>query len=67
MRPHFWADTSEAQCVWGLDLRNVETEFTLVGVNSALDEFPGLAAQKRTESEVLATEYGRHLARSLVL
>jgi FMN-dependent NADH-azoreductase len=48
--------------VWGLDLRVVETEFTLVGVNPALDEFKELAAQMRVDSERVAAEHGRHLA-----
>jgi FMN-dependent NADH-azoreductase len=48
--------------VWGLDLRMVETEFTLAGVNPALDEFKGLAAEMRAESERIAAEHGRHLA-----
>ena len=51
--------------VWGLDLRVVESEFTLVGVNPALDEFKELAAQMRAESERLAIEHGRHLVRAL--
>ena len=48
--------------VWGLDLRVVETEFTLVGVNPALDQFKDMAAEMRRESERLAAEHGRHLA-----
>jgi len=48
--------------VWGLDLRVVETEFTLAGVNPALDEFKELAAEMRAESERLAAEHGRHLS-----
>ena len=48
--------------VWGLDLRVVETEFTLVGVNPALDQFKELAAEMRRESERLAAAHGRHLA-----
>lgn len=48
--------------VWGLELRVVETEFTLVGVNPALDEFKEMAAQMRVESERVAAEHGRHLA-----
>jgi len=52
--------------VWGLDLRVVETEFTLVGVNPALDEFKELAASMRRESELIAKEHGRHLAGALV-
>ncbi|MHB8333515.1 MAG: FMN-dependent NADH-azoreductase [Acidimicrobiales bacterium] len=48
--------------VWGLDLRVVESEFTLVGVNPALDQFKELASEMRRESERLASEHGRHLA-----
>jgi FMN-dependent NADH-azoreductase len=51
--------------VWGLDLRVVETEFTLVGVNPALDQFKDIAAQMRKESERVAAEHGRHLAGAL--
>ena len=51
--------------VWGLDLRVVETEFTLVGVNPALDQFKDLAAQMRDDAERLAAEHGRHLAGSV--
>ena len=51
--------------VWGLDLRVVETEFTLVGVNPALDQFKDLAAEMRSESERLAAEHGRHLTGAL--
>jgi FMN-dependent NADH-azoreductase len=51
--------------VWGLDLRVVETEFTLVGVNPALDQFRDVAAEMRRESERLAAEHGRHLAGAL--
>ncbi len=47
--------------VWGLDLRVVEREFTLVGVNPALDEFSDLAAQMRRDAERLAAAHGRHL------
>ncbi|HVB51855.1 MAG TPA: NAD(P)H-dependent oxidoreductase [Acidimicrobiales bacterium] len=49
------------QDVWGLDLRIVENEFTLVGVNPALDEFKDLAQQMRSDAERLAGEHGRHL------
>jgi FMN-dependent NADH-azoreductase len=52
--------------VWGLDLKVVETEFTLVGVNPALDEFAELAAEMRTQAEQLAVEHGRVLAGQLV-
>jgi FMN-dependent NADH-azoreductase len=48
--------------VWGLDLRVVETEFTLAGVNPALDEFKELAAEMRAESERIAAVHGRQLA-----
>jgi len=51
--------------VWGLDLRVVETEFTLVGVNPALDQFKDLAVSMRREAERVAKEHGRHLARAL--
>jgi FMN-dependent NADH-azoreductase len=50
--------------VWKLDLLVVEKDFTLVGVNPALDEFKDLAAQLATESEALAREHGRSLARN---
>lgn len=53
------------QDVWGLDLRIVESEFTLVGVNPALDEFKELAGRMRQESERVAAEHGRHLAGAL--
>ena len=53
------------QDVWGLDLRVVESEFTLVGVNPALDEFKDLAAQMRAEAERVAAQHGRHLAGAL--
>ncbi|SCL37305.1 FMN-dependent NADH-azoreductase [Micromonospora pallida] len=47
--------------VWQLDLKVVEAEFTLVGVNPALDEFKDLAAQLRTQAEDLARSHGRAL------
>lgn len=50
------------QDVWGLDLRVVETEFTLVGVNPALDQFKDLAAQMRRDAESRAAEIGSHLS-----
>ncbi len=49
--------------VWGMDLKVVETEFTLVGVNPALDEFKDIAAQMRLDAEALAAEHGRHLSK----
>jgi FMN-dependent NADH-azoreductase len=48
--------------VWQLDLRVVVKEFTLVGVNPALDEFKDLAAQLAAEVEELAQVHGRALA-----
>ena len=47
--------------VWQLDLKVVEAEFTLVGVNPALDQFKELAAELRTASEAQAHEHGRAL------
>jgi FMN-dependent NADH-azoreductase len=47
--------------VWQLDLKVVETEFTLVGVNPALDQFKGLARQLRQEAEGQARDAGREL------
>lgn len=48
--------------VWQLDLKIVEREFTLVGVNPALDEFKELAAEMGRDAEALALEHGRALA-----
>ena len=48
--------------VWKLDLQVVETQFTLVGVNPALDEFKEIAAELRAESEELARKHGVALA-----
>jgi FMN-dependent NADH-azoreductase len=50
--------------VWELDLRVVENEFTLVGVNPALDEFKDLAEVMRTDAERLAAVHGHHLVRA---
>src|SRR3984957_5635517 len=47
--------------VWRLDLKVVETEFTTVGVNPALDQFKDLARQLRQEAEELARRHGREL------
>jgi FMN-dependent NADH-azoreductase len=47
--------------VWQLDLAIVETEFTLVGVNPALDQFKDIAAQLRSEAEDLARKHGAAL------
>ena len=48
--------------IWGADLTVVEREFTLVGVNPALDEFTELAALMRKNSEEAAVEAGAALA-----
>jgi len=47
--------------VWGLDLNTVVSEFSLVGVNPALDEFKDLAATLRADAENRARELGRRL------
>ena len=47
--------------VWQLDLKVVESEFTLVGVNPALDQFKELAAELRQQAETNAREHGRAL------
>ena len=52
--------------VWQLDLNVVEAEFTLVGVNPALDQFKDLAAQLRTAAEDRAREHGRSLGTARV-
>ncbi len=44
--------------VWMLDLLVVEKEFTLVGVNPALDQFKELADQLASEAEELARTHG---------
>jgi FMN-dependent NADH-azoreductase len=47
--------------VWHLDLKVVQAEFTLVGVNPALDQFTDLARQLRQEAEEQACRHGREL------
>jgi FMN-dependent NADH-azoreductase len=47
--------------VWQLDLKVVQAEFTLVGVNPALDQFRDLARQLRQEAEEQAPRHGRAL------
>ena len=47
--------------VWHLDLKVVQAEFTLVGVNPALDQFTELARQLRREAEEQARRHGREL------
>ena len=48
--------------VWGADLTVVEREFTLVGVNPALDDFEDLAAQMHQGALASAREAGKVLA-----
>jgi FMN-dependent NADH-azoreductase len=48
--------------VWGADLTVVEREFTLVGVNPALDAFSDLAAELHAGARGAAREAGRALA-----
>jgi FMN-dependent NADH-azoreductase len=48
--------------VWGADLLVVQRQFTLVGVNPALDQFTTQAAEIKKATEQLATEHGRSLA-----
>jgi len=47
--------------VWGADLTVVEREFTLVGVNPALDEFTELAGEMQRDAMSAAREAGRAL------
>jgi FMN-dependent NADH-azoreductase len=47
--------------VWGLDLRVVKREFTLVGVNPALDQFTEMADDLRVAAERSAREHASHL------
>lgn len=48
--------------VWQADLTVVEREFTLVGVNPALDEFKDLAAEMHEKAQSAAREAGAALA-----
>jgi FMN-dependent NADH-azoreductase len=48
--------------VWGAELTVIEREFTLVGVNPALDEFADTARAMRQAAEEAATQAGRALA-----
>jgi len=48
--------------VWQLDLDVVTREFTLVGVNPALDQFAELADELRVRAEEQAARHGRTLA-----
>lgn len=48
--------------VWGADLTVVEREFTLVGVNPALDEFADLAATMKQVAHEHSAQAGKALA-----
>ena len=48
--------------VWGADLTLVEREFTLVGVNPALDDFKELADQFKDAAHAAAAQAGKALA-----
>ena len=48
--------------IWGADLTVIEREFTLVGVNPALDEFTETATLMRKTAEEAALEAGAALA-----
>jgi FMN-dependent NADH-azoreductase len=48
--------------VWGADLTIIEREFTLVGVNPALDDFKELAGQFKDAAHAAATQAGKALA-----
>jgi FMN-dependent NADH-azoreductase len=48
--------------VWGADLTIVEREFTLVGVNPALDEFKDLALSLKDAAHAAAAAAGKSLA-----
>jgi FMN-dependent NADH-azoreductase len=49
--------------VWQVKLSVVEREFTLVGVNPALDQFTDMAAQMQADAELIAHEHGALLGR----
>lgn len=51
--------------VWGMDLRVVMREFTLVGVNPALDAFSDAAAEIAVASEEQARTHGRFLSEAV--
>jgi FMN-dependent NADH-azoreductase len=48
--------------MWGADLTIVEREFTLVGINPALDQFTALAAAMKATAHDAATAAGKTLA-----
>jgi FMN-dependent NADH-azoreductase len=51
--------------VWGMQLSVVELDFTLVGVNPALDQFKDIAANLRAEAEALAAQHGSVLGQAV--
>jgi FMN-dependent NADH-azoreductase len=51
--------------VWGADVRLVEREFTLVGVNPALDAFSDTARQMHDDATTSARTAGTDLARAI--
>ena len=53
--------------VWKLDLKVVESEFTLADVNPAFKPFRELAKQIRAAAEQTAREHGRSLASALAV
>ncbi|THV40180.1 FMN-dependent NADH-azoreductase [Glycomyces buryatensis] len=48
--------------VWGAELTVIEREFTLAGVNPAMDAFLDVAAQVKQDAEEAAVKAGRALA-----
>ena len=48
--------------VWKLDLKVVESEFTMAGVNPAFEQFKELAKRIRAAAEQNARDHGRSLA-----
>lgn len=50
--------------VWGADLTVVEREFTLVGVNPALDQFEALGKEMHDDALSAAMEAGRILSKA---
>ena len=48
--------------IWGAELTVIEREFTLVGVNPALDEFAETAGEMKRSAEEAAGQAGKALA-----
>ncbi len=53
--------------VWNLDLKVVQADFTLVGVNPALDQFTDLARQLRQDAEEQARRHGRQFGAAVAI